>query len=312
MINDPIQQVKLFGYDEIFDEIAQLHEIKKLPNKILFSGPKSSGKSTLGFHIINYILSYREECPYNFKEKTINKNNRSFILINNKTHPNFFLVNLKSDKKNIEISQTREMINYINKSSFNEKPKIILIDNVENLNKNSLNSLLKVIEEPNINVYFILIHDSNKKLFDTLRSRCLLFKVNQSYEQKIDITNKLLNDNLHDLVSDDFINYYFAPGDYIKLIDFSKECKIDLTKFNLAQFLNFLIIEKHYKKNDFIKSFIFILIELYFFKIIKSAINKKNAINLYSKFIYKINDTLKFNLDHETLFLEFKSKILNE
>ena len=311
-MNNPVDQIKLYEHQRIFNEIVNLFISKKLPNKILLSGSKGCGKATLSYHFINYAFSINEKNPYNIKTNEINIENASFKLIRNGSHPNFHLIDLMDDKKNIEISQTREMINYINKSSFNEKPKIILIDNVENLNKNSLNSLLKVIEEPNINVYFILIHDSNKKLFDTLRSRCLLFKVNQSYEQKIDITNKLLNDNLHDLVSDDFINYYFAPGDYIKLIDFSKECKIDLTKFNLAQFLNFLIIEKHYKKNDFIKSFIFILIELYFFKIIKSAINKKNAINLYSKFIYKINDTLKFNLDHETLFLEFKSKILNE
>ena len=41
--------------------------------------------------------------------------------------------------------------------------KIILIDNVENLNLNSVNALLKIIEEPNENIIFILIHDLTKK-----------------------------------------------------------------------------------------------------------------------------------------------------
>ena len=50
------------------------------------------------------------------------------------------------------------MINYINKSSFNNIPRFILIDNIEHLNKNSTNALLKIIEEPNNNVFFILIH----------------------------------------------------------------------------------------------------------------------------------------------------------
>ena len=46
------------------------------------------------------------------------------------------------------------MINFTNKSSFNNDFKIVLIDNIEHLNINSINALLKVIEEPNSNLYF--------------------------------------------------------------------------------------------------------------------------------------------------------------
>ena len=77
------------------------------------------------------------------------------------------------------------MINYINKSSLNQLPRIILIDNAEYLNKNSLNSLLKIVEEPNYNVSFIFIHNSNKKLPDTLKSRCLLYKINLSFKKTV-------------------------------------------------------------------------------------------------------------------------------
>ena len=57
------------------------------------------------------------------------------------------------------------MITYTNKSSFNNMPRFILIDNIENLNKNSVNALLKIIEEPNNNVFFILINNNEKKYF---------------------------------------------------------------------------------------------------------------------------------------------------
>ena len=53
------------------------------------------------------------------------------------------------------------MINYANKSAFNNKERIILIDNAENLNLNSSNALLKITEEPNDNVFFILIFDDS-------------------------------------------------------------------------------------------------------------------------------------------------------
>ncbi len=311
MLIDPNLQTKLIGLNEIFDELSNLFINNKLPSKILLSGPKGSGKSTLAYHFANFIFSKNEKYSYNYNEKTINNENKSFILINNKTHPNFFLVDLQKEKKSIEISQTREMINYINKSSLNQLPRIILIDNAEYLNKNSLNSLLKIVEEPNYNVSFIFIHNSNKKLPDTLKSRCLLYKINLSFKKTLDITNQLLNENLSDLLHEDFISYYFTPGDFINFINFSKENNIDLSQYNLNDFLVYLINEKLYLKNSFVKSYIFILIELYFLKIFSNDNNNK-ILDLYTKFIYKINNTFKYNLDHEALFLEFKSKVLNE
>jgi len=171
--------------------------------------------------------------------------------------------------------------------------------------------LLKIVEEPNYNVSFIFIHNSNKKLPDTLKSRCLLYKINLSFKKTLDITKQLLNENLSDLLHEDFISYYFTPGDFINFINFSKENNIDLSQYNLNDFLVYLINEKLYLKNSFVKSYIFVLIELYFLKIFSNDNNNK-ILDLYTKFIYKINNTFKYNLDHEALFLEFKSKVLNE
>ena len=100
------------------------------------------------------------------------------------------------------------MINYANKSSFNNRPRFILIDNVENLNINSSNALLKIIEEPNENVFFILIHNDKKKIINTLKSRCLPFKINLTFDQSINISNHLLNENIFELLNKDLINYY--------------------------------------------------------------------------------------------------------
>ena len=70
----------------------------------------------------------------------------------------------------MRVIKIREMIKYANKSSFNKKPRFVLIDNVENLNINSLNALLKIVEEPNENLFFILVHDSRKKISESLFS----------------------------------------------------------------------------------------------------------------------------------------------
>lgn len=221
----PSTQSELFGMEKFFNEIINLYNKKKLPNKILLTGNKGLGKSTLAYHLINYILSNNEDHKYDTDNFKINENNKSFILLKKNCHPNFYLIDLVDEKKNIEINQVREMITYHNKSSFNNIPRFILIDNVENLNVNSTNALLKIIEEPNPNIFFILIHDNTKKILSTLRSRCLNFRINLSFHESIKITNLLLKDNVLNLINNDLINYYKPHGYLIKLIIYSQEKK---------------------------------------------------------------------------------------
>ena len=311
MNTNPTLQTKLYGLNHIFSEIINLINLEKLPTKILLSGPKGSGKSTMAYHIVNYVFSKNENHPYNLKLNEINADNKSFKLIKNGTHPNFHLIDLINDKKNIEVSQIRKMIEYSNKSSFNNLPRIIIIDNVENLNTSSNNALLKIVEEPNANIFFLLIHNNNKKILDTLKSRCLTYKISLTFNDSIFIANKLINDNILNLINTDLVNYYNTPGDFINLINFSKLNNLDLKEFSLSNFLSLLINEKYYKKDEFMKSYIFNFIEIYFLKIFSQSTYKNDVINFYSKFINKVNDTSKFNLDQDSLFMELKSKILN-
>jgi DNA polymerase-3 subunit delta' len=307
----PSENLSLFGMNSFFYEIINLYNKNKMPNKILLSGKKGIGKSTLAYHLINYFFSQNEENKYDIKKMSINSENKSFILLQNKSHPNFYLIDLADDKKNIDIAQIRELIVYTNKSSFNDSPRFILIDNIENLNKNSTNALLKIVEEPNSNIFFILIHNNEKNTLSTLKSRCLTFKINFSFNETINISNKLINANFFDLINYDLINYYNTPGEIIDLINFAKEKKINLKDYTLIEFLDLLINNGYYKKNKLIKNLIINFIELYFLKEYKRSSANPSLLNIYHNFLNKIYNTEKFNLDEESLFWEFRSKVLN-
>ena len=303
----PINQTKLFGHEIFFNELVKLSEIKRLPNKILFSGKKGIGKSTIAYHFINYILSRDEEFSYDLNNFTINPLNRTFKTMLNGSNPNFILIDLNPEKKKIEINQIRELILNLNKSSFNKKPRFILIDNIEFLNVNSINALLKIIEEPNDNVNFILINN-NKKILPTLLSRCINFKIYLSNDKFHEIINKLIKDNLTNVINKEFLNYYSSPGDIYNLINFANDNKYDLSDLNLKTFLKIIIKNKHYKKDSNINYLIFDLIELYLRKtnLLSSKINDD-----YDNFLKKISDTKIFSLDYETFFIDFEDKILN-
>ena len=232
----PSNQTNLYGLDFYFQDFINLFNNNKLPNKILLSGYKGIGKSTLAYHLINYVLSKDEDYSYDFKNNKINSNNKSYKLIQNGSHPNFILIDIMNEKKNIDIAQIRNMITNLNKSSFNSKPRFILIDNIEFFNLNSINALLKILEEPPINCFFVLVNN-NRKIIPTLKSRCLNFKIDLTNEESHSIANRLINTDAFDLINKDLLDYYFTPGKIYNLVKFSNENKINLKTINLEKFL---------------------------------------------------------------------------
>ncbi len=305
---EPINQKKLFGLEKYLNELIGIYETGTYPVKLLLSGQKGIGKSTLAYHFINYVLSKNEDTHYDKEKFEINSESTSFKTILNQSNPNIITIDLKSDKKSIDISQIRELILNLNKSSFNTKPRFVLIDNIEYLNINSVNALLKILEEPNFNIYFILINN-NKKILATLLSRCINYKISLTNKESLEITNSLLNGNLKNLINDDLIDYYSTPGKIYNLIKFAELHQYNLINFDLKKFLKVIIKENHYKKDLFMKYMIFDLMEFYFRKLNSSFSKKIN--NKYSYFLKKISDTKSFNLDNESLFFEFEDEILN-
>ena len=307
----PSNNSTLIGYNEIFLNLKNLYDKNLLPNKIIFSGNSGIGKSTFAYHLANYIFSKSEDNKYDTKENLILQKNRSYNLILNNSHPNFFLISNDDDKRNIQISKIREMISFTNKSSFNGDSKIILIDNVEFLNINSINALLKVIEEPNDKIFFFLIHNSKTKILDTLNSRCIKFNFYLKNEDKLKIINKISNSDFYNDLNNDFKNNYNSPGDIISLYNFFKKNNIDL-KVSIDDFLKLIIEKRLYKKDLFIKDKLSFFIELYFNKKLIYFKSKDKIYNLYKYFLVKIHECNKYNLDIENILIELNGRLLNE
>jgi DNA polymerase-3 subunit delta' len=95
---------------------------------------------------------------------------------------------------------------------------------------------LKILEEPNENIYFILINN-HKKILPTLKSRCLNYNIHLKSEESFDISSKILGDNVKDLIHDQMINSYSTPGSILNLLNFANTNNVDLTEINLKDFI---------------------------------------------------------------------------
>ncbi len=302
--------LKLFCYEKLFIDLVNLDAHNKLPSNILLQGQDGIGKTTFALHFVNYLFSKKENNKYILSENKINSENKSYNLITNLLHPNFYLIKKKTDKKNIEIDQIRNMINFLNKFSFNQEKKIILIDGVEDLNINSSNALLKSLEEVSNKNFFLLTHNINKSILDTINSRCLIYKMNFDYLKLGNILDQHFGTKLYDSLHEDFKSIIISPKFLINHINFLQENKIELDALDITNLLKFIMNNKSYKSNDFILNNFQSYIEIYFTKMYYLTKNNK----YYENFLNMVDENNlinKFNLDIESFFIKFENKYLN-
>tara|TARA_Y100000590_G_scaffold10954_2_gene13469 strand:+ start:2363 stop:3289 length:927 start_codon:yes stop_codon:yes gene_type:complete len=302
--------LKLFSHNKLFNDFVNLDLKNKLPSRILLTGNEGIGKCTFALHFINYLFSKNETIKYNLSDNTINAISKSYNLINNLTHPNLSFISKVDEKRNIDIAQIRQMISFLNQSSLNNYKKIILIDGVEDLNLNSANALLKSLEESNFNNLFILIHNINRPILDTVRSRCITYKLNFNFHDVKSILSDHFNDNLYDKLNLDFKAATLSPKFIINHINFINENKLDLKTCDIESVIKYIIEKKAYKKNYFIINSFQSYIEIYFTKMYLRTKDYK----YYDNFISTITETNlinKFNLDLDSFFIKFENKYLN-
>ena len=74
--------------------------------------------------------------------------------------------------QNILIGQIRSLLQWAGKRSFDDQPRLALIDHADRLREEAANALLKLLEEPPPNFLLVLTSEAQEDILPTLRSRC--------------------------------------------------------------------------------------------------------------------------------------------
>ena len=310
----PINQTNLFGFKNYFNLISNLFNKGALPNIVLLSGMKGLGKSTFIYHFINYILSKEENNKYSIHDFSINTNNYSYKLICNNTHPNYYGINNTFEEKNTKVNEVRNLLVFLSKTSFLKNLKIVFIDNAENLNLSSSNALLKAIEEPSLNTFFFIVHNNSYKISETLKSRCVEFKVFMNEEIKKDIFLNIIK--LYDVEfnSNEILNnlHFDTHGNLLKYYLMLKNNKIEHEN-NILQCLFYFIDKCKNEKNHESLSFLSILIQKFYNNLfyIQNNLSKSNFYN-FNKIINNLHNMKKYNLDVKNTLLVIENILKHE
>ncbi len=103
-------------------------------------------------------------------------------------NPDIEIINKKNE--NIKIDEIREIIYSSIESSFNSPKKIFILCGIENVRKESSNALLKILEEPPKNVYFILLSKS-LNIIPTIKSRTIKFYLESSTREELEVDKEV-------------------------------------------------------------------------------------------------------------------------
>ncbi|AHH04635.1 hypothetical protein BmHG_00784 [Borrelia miyamotoi] len=114
--------------------------------------------------------------------------------------------------KDINFSITINDIRKIKSWALSEKnkTKIIYINEIENLHFNVYNALLKILEEPPLNIYFILATRNKNKIPKTILSRLRIYKCNkESRDFEIKKFKAIFNQN-EELTTEEYFNLFYS------------------------------------------------------------------------------------------------------
>lgn len=306
---NPINSLKLFSHKEIFNELVQLYHIQKLPKVMMFTGEKGIGKFTLINHFINHIFSSNEDTRYNLNDQEINKNSIFYKSTLNKTCQNIIYIN-QEVSHNVKIENIRNLKVLLNNKSLNDQPRFIIIDEVEFLNLNSASALLKTLEEPSNNNYFILINNKQKELIETISSRCLKTNITMNKKAKYKVINHLIKFHSIDPVID-WKNTDISPGLFLNFNQLSNDHSINLND-NITIILSKLFNLYKKDKNKLIIRFIIYLVDNFFLKLIENNNKKMDRILKIKSFVVSnIYDFANFNLNINSTINSINIKLQN-
>ena len=306
-IGNPKDSLVLFGLTDQFNLLVNLYKSNKFPKTLMLSGEKGSGKFTLINHFLTFL---NDEKNYDLKNKKINNQSDFYKQYYNNVFPNIIHIEGKNFK-NISVEDIRELKSKLHKTNISNKNRYIILDDIETFNINTLNALLKLIEEPSLKNYFILINNKTKKLIDTVQSRSLEFKILLTKKKRSDIIKSLINlNNLNIFIDYNFFN--LTPGNFLFFNQVFQDNEINIEDDYIKN-LTILINMYHKNKDTNITNIILFLTDYYFHQLIKKeGLEISKVIENKSFVVNNINKFITFNINQNSLLNAINNRLHNE
>lgn len=169
------------GHEDQVNRLISLKASGRWPHALLFAGPSGIGKKKMALAFAQMLVCTEspEACGHCGACLRMAKQQSESLLL---VQPNS-----EAARPAIKVDDIRDLLEKLSLASMG-KARIVIIDQADTMNPQASNALLKTLEEPFENVYFILIGREVQSFLPTIRSRSQVIRfgsLNESELRKI-------------------------------------------------------------------------------------------------------------------------------
>jgi DNA polymerase-3 subunit delta' len=173
----PRETSRLVGHEDALARVAQAIRSGRPPQAWLITGPPGIGKATLAYRIARYLLGFgaTDKGP---ADLSVPVRDPASIQVSAASHPGLLVLkrSLHPDTGRlmnvISVNEIRRLGSFFGMTSGAGGWRVAIVDTADDMNDNSANAILKLLEEPPARAMLLLVANMPGRLLPTIRSRC--------------------------------------------------------------------------------------------------------------------------------------------
>jgi len=173
---DPRANPLLLGHDAAERTLLDAIRLGRMHHAWLITGPEGIGKATLAFRFARRLLAGQSGGQGD--SLAIDPSHPVFRRVVAGGHADMLTIERARDektkrlKRDIAVADVRKINGFMALTPAEGGWRVAVVDGAEDLNQNSSNALLKILEEPPSRAVLILVCSATGRLPATIRSRC--------------------------------------------------------------------------------------------------------------------------------------------
>ena len=179
-VKSPRQTTTLFGHDAAEATLLDAYRGGRIPHAWLIGGPPGVGKATLAYRFACYVFDHPDPAAADVQKATtlaVDDNSLNARHVAAGSHGGLLVLERTLNERGtlrtaISVDDARKTVPFFGSTATASGWRVCIVDTVDELNANSANALLKVVEEPPPRSLFLLLSNAPARVLATIQSRC--------------------------------------------------------------------------------------------------------------------------------------------
>ena len=175
----PRDNTLLLGHEAIETQLASVIDSSRLPQSLLITGAKGIGKATFAYRLARFLLAYDGKPqdglfgPTQREGLALAPDHHVIRRMSASSHPDFLVIEPEFDEKKKErkaeigVDIARKIGDFFSLTPAESLWRVVVVDAVDDMNRNAANAILKVLEEPPQRAVLLLVSHNPGRLLPT-------------------------------------------------------------------------------------------------------------------------------------------------